>query len=289
MKKIFLLLALFPVSASLNAQGFMCRSNSDFGRGVTIFEDNDRYPDLLLGREQVRIRYDCSYAFEDPGRNPIRAEYVLQVGATVSKFYQLIQHQVDSLLDAGGRKYRERYDLYGQANFLYVRDCFYVDRNTNKLIFTGRLVTEDFLYEEDLPQMDWTIGEQTREVCGFMCRQATTRFRGRDYVVWFAEAIPSSAGPWKLQGLPGVILEAEDIENKVHFLAVSVEQSKSDIRRKDYPYIKVTRKQYARMLEQYLSNTAVFTSQHVSRVAGMSVQATGKIDPLPVPVSLELD
>ena len=37
---------------------------------------------------------------------------------------------------------------------------------------------------------------------------ATTHFRGRDWKVWFSEEIPLPLGPWKLGGLPGLILAA---------------------------------------------------------------------------------
>ena len=39
---------------------------------------------------------------------------------------------------------------------------------------------------------------------------AETSFRGRRYKVWFTPDIPSSRGPWKFDGLSGLIMAAED-------------------------------------------------------------------------------
>ncbi|RQE01044.1 GLPGLI family protein, partial [Prevotella intermedia] len=43
---------------------------------------------------------------------------------------------------------------------------------------------------------------------GMECKKATTNFRGRYWEVWYTEDIPISQGPWKLCGLPGMILKA---------------------------------------------------------------------------------
>lgn len=62
---------------------------------------------------------------------------------------------------------------------------------------------------EDIPTPEWVIHEDgTRNIIGFNCTMATTHFRGRAWKVWFSEEIPLPLGPWKLGGLPGLILAA---------------------------------------------------------------------------------
>ena len=34
-------------------------------------------------------------------------------------------------------------------------------------------------------------------------------FRGVEWRVWYTDEIPSSAGPWRLRGLPGLIIKAD--------------------------------------------------------------------------------
>ena len=54
------------------------------------------------------------------------------------------------------------------------------------------------------------------------CNLATTKFRGREWKVWFTEEIPVSLGPWKLGGLPGLILKADADDDFIKFTAVSI-------------------------------------------------------------------
>ncbi len=62
---------------------------------------------------------------------------------------------------------------------------------------------------EETPEIVWTLSEDTMTVSGYLCRQATTTFRGVEWHAYYTEEIPSSAGPWRLGGLPGLIVKAE--------------------------------------------------------------------------------
>ncbi|MBQ0021218.1 MAG: GLPGLI family protein [Bacteroidales bacterium] len=55
----------------------------------------------------------------------------------------------------------------------------------------------------------WTLHTETDRVCGMPCQRATATYGGREWTAWFCSEIPSSAGPWRLCGLPGLILRAE--------------------------------------------------------------------------------
>lgn len=79
------------------------------------------------------------------------------------------------------------------------------------------LASERFLLEEDFPELDWKIVEGTKEIGGYSCQKAEVYFKGRNYTAWFAPDIPFQAGPWKLHGLPGLILEAKDSTGEVAF------------------------------------------------------------------------
>ena len=56
----------------------------------------------------------------------------------------------------------------------------------------------------------------------FECKKAVGIFRGREYTAWYTENIPIPYGPWKLQGLPGLILEAYNAEQEIYFVAKNI-------------------------------------------------------------------
>lgn len=65
-------------------------------------------------------------------------------------------------------------------------------------------------YTIDKTSINWEVSREEKSILGYKCQKATTNFRGRDWTVWFTKDVPVQFGPWKLDGLPGLILEAED-------------------------------------------------------------------------------
>ncbi|WP_163308277.1 GLPGLI family protein [Dysgonomonas sp. 521] len=90
----------------------------------------------------------------------------------------------------------------------------------------------------------WDITPDTLTVLGYRCQKATTNFRGRTYDAWFTSDIPVNDGPWKLYGLPGLILKAQDAENIFSFEIIGLEQLNPsvDISMAKSDYIKANRK-----------------------------------------------
>jgi GLPGLI family protein len=74
-----------------------------------------------------------------------------------------------------------------------------------------------YLIEESAISPQWKISSDTSTIGGYHCQKATTHFKGRDYEAWFCPDLPFHAGPWKLNGLPGLIIEAADHKNEVVF------------------------------------------------------------------------
>ena len=80
-----------------------------------------------------------------------------------------------------------------------------------------------YLVDEHFPEIDWVIGDESREIGGYQAQQATGWFGGREYVAWFTTELPFQGGPWKLQGLPGLILDAASSDGEVRFSYAGLE------------------------------------------------------------------
>ncbi len=88
-------------------------------------------------------------------------------------------------------------------------DEIYRNLEQGKFTTYSTVFGSHYLITEDITIPDWTMYEDsTIMVLGMECKKATTNFRGRYWEVWYTEEIPISQGPWKLCGLPGMILKA---------------------------------------------------------------------------------
>lgn len=72
----------------------------------------------------------------------------------------------------------------------------------------------------------WRIEpNRVKHILGYRCQQATTCYAGRRYVAWFTRSIPVSDGPYKFQGLPGLILRVEDTRKQHCFELINIQKT----------------------------------------------------------------
>ena len=163
---------------------------------------------------------------------------ILQIGKSISKCFSHYSNLVDSLsaLPNGdmiiGKMINDAMNNgeFMRGNYPHKRLKTYIYKNypEGRMTVTDGLILQDYRYVDSLHTQIWTMGDSTREVLGYTCQQATADFRGRRWTAWFATDIPVSDGPWKLGGLPGLILEAYDEGQQHVFTAVGLERVKDE-------------------------------------------------------------
>jgi len=94
-----------------------------------------------------------------------------------------------------------------------------------KLFTKDYLMVTAYLIEGPMPAITWTISGDTATFGGLHCQKATGHLKGREYIAWFCPDLPVHSGPWKLNGLPGVIVDARDTKNEVVFAFDGVEKT----------------------------------------------------------------
>jgi GLPGLI family protein len=103
---------------------------------------------------------------------------------------------------------------------IHRKDGFFVckDFKKNEMLSKESSILKYYYVSDVLPDINWEILDSTKIIGGYVSKKAKGHFRGRNYKVWFTPEIPLSGGPWKLGGLPGLILEVSDEENKVEII-----------------------------------------------------------------------
>jgi GLPGLI family protein len=103
---------------------------------------------------------------------------------------------------------------------------FYLFPHAHKFISYEQMHV-NYLVEGEIEKIDWKILKDTLSFSGIRAQKATATYKGRNWVAWFAPELPFTNGPWKLNGLPGLIVEAYDDKNEVQFRFAGVEKVKS--------------------------------------------------------------
>ena len=146
-------------------------------------------------------------------------DFALRVGKNVSEYFSYHTLRFDSLgsnpetalaiineqIEAARNDNKTTHKVGSPGR----RDYIYRNLEEGKTSTYTQVWSSHYRIVEDIPTQEWVICEDsTRKIIGLNCTMATTHFRGRDWKVWFCEEIPLPLGPWKLGGLPGLILAA---------------------------------------------------------------------------------
>jgi len=123
----------------------------------------------------------------------------------------------------------------------------------NQLLFTEKIVKTEYLYKEGFDQFNWEISAETKELQGYRLQKATCNFSGRKYTAWFAPEIPIPDGPYKFNGLPGLIMEIEDKKGHYSFKLVEFKALKSPVISgfNSEEYLEVSKEELEKVKENY--------------------------------------
>ena len=163
-------------------------------------------------------------------------QMILLANTTYSKFYNPITEYLDSLESTPEGK-----DVYNQMkmaafNSGNIKDVpsrtipmyIFKHKDGETEVFDGN-ITSMFKYTEPYESQTWEICDSTKIILGYDCILASTDYRGRHWTAWFAPDIPVQDGPWKLSGLPGIILEASEDSGQHQFTATGINAVKKQI------------------------------------------------------------
>ena len=146
--------------------------------------------------------YECRTQNDEDAPVTDRMQVVVQVERTVTKSMPLSAYQrTDEITSADAA-------MEFQEAMLHMPTVWtgYPEGQTTVREF---IFPHDYEGYEPTPDIAWTLTDNTLTIGGYYCQTATCKFRGVAWTVCYTEEIPSSAGPWRLRGLPGLIVKAE--------------------------------------------------------------------------------
>ncbi len=195
---------------------------------------------VVVFQEKALLECIYNYTIDAPLKDSIdktqKEVYttILQTNGSVSKFWDWNSFKKDSIIYFSKenistdsiRKLNSKY--HNRVKNLFTSTVFKNYPNM-KITVTDNIIPDDYIYQENKVDINWILNDDTLTVCEYLCNKAICSFGGREWMVWYAPEITISDGPWKLYGLPGLILKAEDSTSTHIFEAVAIRKSERPI------------------------------------------------------------
>ncbi len=137
-------------------------------------------------------------------------------------------------LQMNKREYMEGYDFIDELPLLRAESfCFmpqvWTDYPEGQVTVRDAIPPSIYETQEQRKTIKWTLSDDTLTVGGYLCKTAMCQLHGRKWTVRYAEEIPTTAGPWKLCGLPGLIVEAVSDDGTHRFSLTELQHATAPI------------------------------------------------------------
>lgn len=251
MTRIYLTLYLIFASALL-ALG---QSNAKGGRLYMLIDS--------IGESSMKCLYRYSFHEGDREESGIS---VLQVSPQLCKFTSEYIYSQDSIgLSLGNRlqtdqKLDEILASRPRGLFDRPRETIFDNYPKGKVtIIEGIMGLDHYITEEERTIPLWEIkADSVQNIMGHDCTLATTNLHGRQWHVWFTNALPMPYGPWLLRGLPGLVVKAYDSEREHEFLLVDITKTRSTIGMPRRKYMEASRQEVMRHVKRHYDNRGAY-------------------------------
>ena len=283
MKKFFLFLVTAVIISSAASGKVLRRQLSIFQNSVPETE--------TLSNETMEFVYDYRCCVDTTGSledNMSNDNMLLQIGTKgLSKFSSYKNLTVDSIIMRSSQEQIANAAMEGKLStgeFMTI----YKNYPEGKLTHTEKICQDWFRYEEDMPQFEWEMTDSVADVLGYECQSARCKFRGREWTVFYTEEIPLSEGPWKLHGLPGLIMKATDEKGHYSFECIGIKSKASrPITIYKVPFNKVKREDYYDTKHRYEVNPYAYfeatTGGHITVTDEAGNPTLDAYDPIELP------
>jgi GLPGLI family protein len=191
---------------------------------------SDPFANIQLDRLNYIAHYSKHWQQDSADIQSIREEpMILLIGSEYSKFYSFNSHFVfDSILPRHPLEERLRIVASPTTPRTFNFYKIFKNQRLREMEIFDRVAADLYRYTQPMQIFQWQILPDTMKIFGYAVQKAATSFAGRDWVAWFAPEIPISDGPYKFNGLPGLIVLLHDTRNHYRFALTSFVKNQSD-------------------------------------------------------------
>lgn len=238
----------------------------------------------IVDHAQYRAVYNFSYKTKPDQTGFAKTDLMyLDIGQKVTKFYSRYEQIRDSIVSAGLKSGLSTAEISKTMKGLKKGSnaAYYQYFQLQKTTVVPVYLSFGFIYDEEQQSPKWEIHQDKILIYDYHCTKASANYLGRKWIVYYTSEIPFNQGPWKLWGLPGLIVQAQDSEHIFEFKLDGFELIKTPTpiiftytRNNGAEYKKITKQEAVtyekKFYNDFFSSIRLLTGKEVVRADGLS-------------------
>ncbi len=212
----------------------------------------------MISAQNKRFIYEYSFIPDSTNRaNIVKDLMFLDISNGRSLFYSRYKFTEDSTSIAESEKKKF---YIPKADILYR-----IEKKDGKVFFKTNDYGLGKIKVEDDQKMDWNVLPEKQKIGEYIAQKATVSFGGRTWIAWFTADIPIQDGPYKFNGLPGLIIKIEDAAKNHRYELVGIRNTIGEtlfpeLRTRSNELV-LTREKFIDLYKKYRENPAAETRQ----------------------------
>lgn len=155
-----------------------------------------------------RFIYEYHFKTDSTASEKRKVNMVLDVNPEDVKFYNYDFVLTDSINKTKGE------------NNVVWDDTTALTRKKNSAVNSNYIMVQNMFIVETSDKISWNLDNDTKMTGGYKLQKATAKYGGRNWTAWFTKEISLNEGPYKFNGLPGMIFEIYDDKDNFRFSLV---------------------------------------------------------------------
>ena len=234
---------------------------------------------ILTIAQNKRFIYEYKFIPDSTNLEDVKTEMMfLDTSKDGSKYYSYTVFNSDSLMKVDLEKQLAatgsiniRSDMQ-KGSVRYSVTKTYPDYKTN----LHRRLSMDAYSISDDRKINWKISSDKEKIGEWNAQKAEADFAGRHWIAWFSTEIPIQDGPYKFNGLPGLILKIEDKtgSHKMELRGIKNIQGDLNINVFEAKEIAINCNQFQKVIKEYENDPTKGIKQ--MQMGGATIVMTGK-------------
>lgn len=153
-----------------------------------------------------RFFYELKFKSDSTTNNYRQAIMVLDINSEEIKYYDnnfLVKDSINKKFNQENTSWTSQIPVTRKIG---------TEKNTNYEMIDFQV----YSYQTN-DEIKWKLLDETKKYHDLNLQKAVTNFRGRKWTAWFTKDFPFPEGPYKFQGLPGLIILLQDEQNQYIF------------------------------------------------------------------------